>query len=164
MRKAANSKALRQNAAPGIKPCETAVSSTLKNYFGYCLYKSAVRLKFKIENEFKQFGISTQQCGIMTLLMAKGSLNQQEISAETGIDRASMVRFIDGLESQGYVARVSHANDRRRNQIEITGRGTKVLSKLREISKSVEEEFLKPLNSSEKSQLRNIVPKLLEAN
>jgi len=118
-------------------------------------------MKLNLEERLKPMGISTQQYGIMNLLHIKSQLTQIEIVNEMGIDRASMVRFIDGLESKKFVTRGAHEGDRRRNLISLTTLGEKELLKMRALGKACEEDFLSKLSASERESLRNLIPKLL---
>lgn len=90
-------------------------------------------------------------------------MTQNELGAYVGVDKATMVRFIDGLEEKKWVLRVPNKEDRRANHLEITRAGKQAIQKLDELRKQAEKEFLSPLNESERNQLRTIVNKLIVA-
>ncbi|WP_413944706.1 MarR family winged helix-turn-helix transcriptional regulator [Bdellovibrio sp. HCB-162] len=139
---------------PGVHPA-------LKVYFGYCLSKAALKHKSMLAKELDKYKIVSPQLGIMKLLQINGPASQISLGQDMHIDKASMVKFIDGLEKQKYVRRVPDKNDRRIKLVELTEKGLKDLQKLARIRQEIEDEFLSPLSAKEKESLREIVSKLV---
>jgi DNA-binding MarR family transcriptional regulator len=142
-------------------PCEVAVQPSLKAYFGYCLYKAALRLRFALDQKLEKHGLIAPQLGVMRVLDTDVAMSQIEIGRELGIDRASMVKLIDHLEKSGIVARKSCREDRRVNKVSLTAAGRKVLKLATELRIQAEDEFLAPLSPEEKRILLQAIPKLL---
>jgi DNA-binding MarR family transcriptional regulator len=143
-----------------IDPCATA-HPALKNYFGYCLYKSAHRLRSQLDEALEIHGLIAPQFGILTVLNTTGGLCQADISSQMGIDKATVVKLIDGLESQNLVIRIPQKSDRRMNHLQITSKGKSTLAKGLKVAKKVEKKFLSPLTLSEQDTLRQLMPRLL---
>lgn len=142
--------------------CDPAkVHPALQDNLSYCLYKSAMRLRLMIDKELEKFGIVAPQSGMLKILKISGRLNQNQLGFEMGIDKASMVRFIDGLEEKKFLVRISDTKDRRVKYLEITTRGRELINKLVRIREKLEDEFFKYLSSSEREALKTIIPKLL---
>lgn len=99
--------------------------------------------------------------GILIVLRESGSLSQQELGLQIGIDKASMVKIIDDLEALGFVSRKVSGADRRVNLIRMTSKGLRSLDKFSEIRQSVENEFMAPLSVEERKTLKNLMGKLL---
>ncbi|MGE3260681.1 MAG: MarR family winged helix-turn-helix transcriptional regulator [Bacteriovoracia bacterium] len=141
---------------------DTVVHPNLKNYFAYCLYKSAARMKAMLDQALTGEGMVTSQLGILRILEGDGPMSQVELGGSMGIDKATMVKLLDGLESDGLVLRKGSGGDRRVKLIHITASGQakrKAASRLRE---KVEKEFLAHLTEAERESLKTILPKLLK--
>lgn len=108
-----------------------------------------------------QHKIVGPQLGIMKLLQVQGPKSQIVLGQEMYIDKASMVKFIDGLEKLKYVRRVPGAEDRRIKVVELTPKGQKDLETIAKTQRQVEDEFLSPLSKKDKELLKEILPKLL---
>lgn len=153
----------RPQTRPSTKDCDNLhVHKALKPYFSYCLYKSALHLRERINTALADHGIIATQLGILRLLSELGPISQNELGQEMGVDKASMVKFIDGLEAKKLVTRAGSTKDRRVKFIHITKPGLKLLTEATRLRADTEDEFLAPLTATEKAQLRKILPKLLK--
>lgn len=146
----------------GLPGCETiGVHPILRVYFGYCLTKAALKHRLLLTERLSKFKLITPQLGIMKLLEVLGPTSQVSLGQEMHIDKASMVKFIDGLEQQKYVRRTTDTKDRRIKLVELTAKGLKDLKTLATIRQTAEDEFLSPLSEKEKAQLRELIAKLI---
>lgn len=132
----------------------------LSGYFGYCLSKSMMKLKEDLTIEFGKLGIMPPQGAILDILSTSGPLNQLALGEEMGVDKASMVGLIDGLEKLELVERKTDAKDRRAKSIEITTKGKKLLPKLKVIRCNVETRYLAPLTKDEAEIYKNLTRKI----
>lgn len=137
------------------------VHPALRVYFGYCLNRAALRLRTIFSQKIEKYNLIPPQYGIMCLLNHSGSLSQNQIGDFVGIDKATMVKLIDGLENRGLAKRISSKMDRRTKKIELTPKGLELLQTLQKIHRKVEKDFLKPLSKSEQKTLHKITLKLL---
>ncbi len=140
---------------------EATAHPALKDYFGYCLYKSGAQLKALHQSYLVEYGVLPVHFGVLTVLNASGKLSQMKMGVEMGIDKATMVKLIDDLEEKRLVSRESDQKDRRINCIQITPKGQALLRSLKSICVQVENEFFACLTKEEIQQLKKIVPKLL---
>ncbi len=145
-----------------LVPGDIKLHPALEKHLGYCLYKAALKLRAMIDNLMDEDGLIAPQFGILTILGSKGGLNQVSLGLQTGIDKATIVKLIDGLERLNYVTRVSSEADRREKYLQITPHGRKFLNKITPRIKHLETEFLKPLATEEKRVLLNAMPKLMK--
>jgi DNA-binding MarR family transcriptional regulator len=106
-------------------------------------------------------GLVAPQYGMMFLLDLEGPMTQNELGAYVAVDKATMVRMIDGLEEKKWVLRVPSPKDRRANQLRLTPAGKQIIKRLDQLRKRAEEEFLAPLSETERAQLSVIVNKLV---
>lgn len=155
------SKPILDSCISSIGPDELKVHPVLKQYFGYCYYKSAIRFKAMMDQELAQFGVVSVQLGILRVLENLGAMSQVELGAGMGIDKASMVKWIDSLEKKRFVTRKEGEEDRRVKFIAITKKGLSALKVQATIRQKVETEFLSVLTTEERELMRTVVPKLL---
>src|SRR6185437_7126454 len=71
----------------------------LLKYVGYCFHKAALRMRSKIDAQLSPQGIVAPQFGMLALLEIQGPMTQNELGAYMKIDKATMVRLVDGLEA-----------------------------------------------------------------
>lgn len=138
------------------------IHPSLKQYTGYCFYKLAMRFRAMVDEEFEPIKIIAPQAGMLTVLAEAGPMTQNEMSHFMAIDKASMVRLVDSLESLGYVVRGSREGDRRAKVLEITKAGEKIRSKVSEARKRAEKRFMSPLSEKERDTFRDILFKLVD--
>lgn len=149
---------------PEIVLVHGRVHPALKRYLGYALSKTAVRLKAMVAKRLNSFEIIPVQNGIMRLLEETGPMNQASIGETMGIDKATMVKLIDGLESLKYIKRTPSSEDRRAKFVSLTEKGTKVLVKTSKEVSEAELEFLAPLNESERKTFTSLLDKILSSS
>jgi DNA-binding MarR family transcriptional regulator len=146
--------------APALSQKSTDVASTQKVYFGFCFYKTAMRMRAMMDEELAPYGILAPQMGLLNHIYKNGSVSQIEVGKELQVDGASMVRFIDSLETKGYLARVTSPQDRRIKLLEVTKSGEKLIKELHLLREKVENRVLAPLTEKEKATLKKIIAKL----
>lgn len=135
----------------------------LRKHFGYCFYKAAMRFRGMMDDALAKQNLLTPQMGILRLVHESQAINQHELGEILGIDKASMVKFLDHLEKIKLITKSSHQTDRRVKLVSLTAKGVKILDELIVLRQSVEDQFLSALDADEKSVLRKIIPKLLNS-
>lgn len=141
---------------------ECQLHPVLEKHLGYCLYKAALKFRAIIDSALAEDGIIAPQFGILNILKESNGLNQVSLGLQMGIDKATMVKLIDGLEKLSYVVRVSSEADRREKFLKVTPRGLRFLEQILPHMKAVEAEFLKPLDTEERRTLLAAIPKLMK--
>ena len=151
---------------PGFKFCKLAgmkikVHPALTEYFTYCLYKAAMKLKADLDKALQKSGITSQQMGILALLDKTGDISQITLSDSMNIDQASMVRFLNGLLKKGLIHKKSQISDGRVKLISMTRQGHRIFKKVKVLSASTENVFLKNLSLSEQKLAKQLVAKMI---
>ncbi len=121
-----------------------------------------MRMKGMLDEVLSQHGIVTIQFGMLSLLHRTGPLSQIEIGGQMNIDKASVVKFIDGLEKRDLVKRVGNKKDRRVKSIVITHKGVLLFKKGVILRNKAEKVFLKPLTKHEQKIIMAALPKVLK--
>lgn len=99
---------------------------------------AALLLKFfnmALEERLRNYSepIDSFQHSVLCMFQAE-TLTISEISQRLGMDPSTLVRMVDALEGKGLVERGSDPNDRRRNPIHITKKGTELVTAIPVIS------------------------------
>lgn len=136
-----------QQAEPGASP-------ELVKRLGYLFKHAQLQLVELTTAALEPFGIDGRQLAVLVVLGSGEPASQQEAAQRLGIDRTTMVAFVDALEGKGLVVRRPHAEDRRKNVVELTETGRDVLRRASKASDAAERRFLAPLSAPLARQLR----------
>jgi len=127
----------------------------LSRRLGYLLKHAQLRMGELTALALKPYGIDGRELAVLLVIAGHEPASQQQAAQRLGIDRTTMVALLDALEGKGLVARHPHADDRRRNVVELTDAGQDILRRATEASDDAEREFLAPLGAQAAQQLRN---------
>lgn len=128
---------------------------------GYLLKHAALRLAEHTGPALEPYGIDGRELAVLSVLDAREPLSQQEAAQRLGIDRTTMVAMIDTLESKKLVSRRPHPGDRRKNAVELTGRGRDTIRDAVPAVERAEEAFLASLSGDERHLLREALHRLV---
>jgi DNA-binding MarR family transcriptional regulator len=109
---------------------------------------------------FEGTGLSPFHFAVLALLEEDPRETQAVIADALGYDRGHLVRLLDELEERELVVRKRDPGDRRRHVVKMTPEGRKALGKLRAIVRSLEDEFLAPLDAGERAVLHTLLVRL----
>lgn len=95
--------------------------------------------------------------------LAEGERETQGAIADAlDYDRGQLVGLLDEMEEIGLVERRRDPDDRRRQVVEMTPEGKKMLAKLRNLTSNFDAEFLAPLSESQRKELSKLLLILAE--
>jgi len=77
-------------------------------------------------------------------------------------DAGAMTRMLDRLEAKGLVRRTRSSQDRRLMNLELTEEGRAAYPRMREISMTIANRFLRGFNKTEARQLEGFLNRMLE--
>jgi DNA-binding MarR family transcriptional regulator len=107
-------------------------------------------------------GLSVQLCGVLNRL-AVGPVSQQELGAQLGIDRTTVVELIDDLERQKVVERRRNPEDRRSYSLVLTTHGRSVQKRASRAFDAAADEFFSALKPAERKELSEMLRRLISA-
>lgn len=145
------------------EPIPTKVHPMFQNMVCYSLSKTGVLFRMLLERSLTDYGLIPPQAGILHILSGYGEFNQILLGQEMSIDKASMVKFIDGLESKGMVQRKGDPHDRRAKLVTLTEKGKRVQKEISKIHRKLEADILKDFTREEVEAIRTLMPRVLGA-
>ena len=117
-------------------------------------------MDIKMQKRLKSLNLSISQFAIIMILLEKDGLTQVEIGHEIMLPAYATSRYIDKLESLGYVKRKRHESSRRSYRIYLTKAGRDLAPALYGVSESANELFLSPLEENQKVEFLKILSML----
>ena len=127
----------------------------LRRRLGYLLKHAQLRLNELTAKALAPYGLDGRELAVLSVLGSGEPASQQEAAQRLGIDRTTMVAFVDTLEGKGLVARRPHAEDRRKNVVELTPTGRDTLRKADKAAAAAERTFLAPLTNPAAESFRD---------
>lgn len=106
-------------------------------------------------------GLHLGHIAILSLLADGEGRTQKMMSAETGIEKSSMVLFLDALEKEGWVERRPHPGDRRAYLVMLTGEGAKRLGEVGPRLSAAQKAAFGVLTAEEQGHLAAMLAKLV---
>lgn len=122
---------------------------------GYLLKHAQLRMHELLGHALEPYGVDGRELAVLLLLASHEPSSQQQAAQRLGVDRTTMVALLDTLEGKGLVSRHPHAEDRRRNVVELTHAGHELLEKATRASDEAEREFLAPLGAEAAQRFRD---------
>jgi DNA-binding MarR family transcriptional regulator len=106
-------------------------------------------------------GITPPHAGILRLVVATPSCNQQALAKRLGVLPSRMVILIDELTEKGLVERKRSTKDRRHSELVLTKRGRRMLEKLSKLAAEHEADLCAGLTAAERDTLAALGRKIV---
>lgn len=127
---------------------------------GFLLQRAHNRIREAVIAALDGSGVHPGHLAILGALASQPGLTQRELCTATGIEKSSMVLFLDRLEADGWVERRRHPKDRRAHVVLLTKSGIKRLAALHPRLKSAEEGVLAALSAAQRRQLATLLNRI----
>lgn len=127
---------------------------------GYCLKRAQVRAYEVLATFVDQDSISPARMTALSLIAMHSGVSQSALGKELGINRASVVKVIDALESKSLVERRAIEGDRRSYSLALTASGLSELRTLQEKVRQYEQAIATNLSADERRQLMGLLEKV----
>jgi DNA-binding MarR family transcriptional regulator len=102
-------------------------------------------------------GVHPYHYAVLATLAEGERETQGAIADALDYDRGQLVGILDEMEEHGFVERRRDPEDRRRQVVVMTPEGRKALTKMRALSKKLDDEFLAPLTAEQRGQLQQLL-------
>jgi DNA-binding MarR family transcriptional regulator len=149
-------------ADPAAPPDLSGPPPELADRLAYLLKHAQLGLAGLTAEALAPFGLSGRELAVLTVLAGQEPGSQQQAAQRLGVDRTTMVGLVDALEDKDLVRRRAHAEDRRRNLIELTEAGRDTLRRADDASRDAERRFLAPLSARDAGQLKAVLLALIQ--
>jgi len=149
-------------AHPAGPPDPAGPPPELAGRLAYLLKHAQLGLARLTAEALAPFGVTGRELAVLTVLAGQEPGSQQQAAQRLGVDRTTMVGLVDTLEDKGLVRRRAHAEDRRRNVIELTEAGGDTLHRADEASRDAERHFLAPLSARDAGLLKTALLALIQ--
>lgn len=129
---------------------------------GFTLAKARNLMAAEIDSALKEYGITSQQMGILLSLNSGVASTPFELSKVLGIDTGLMTRMLDKLEAKELLKRSRTAEDRRIVNLTLTIQGHQLAKQIPEIVPPVLNARLKHFSPQEFEEFRRLLEKFIE--
>src|ERR1700744_3880763 len=126
----------------------------VRGRLAYLLKHAGLRMEELNMAALAPYGIDGRELGILLVIASHDPGSQQQAAQRLGIDRTSMVTRLDALEEKGLVSRHPHAQDRRRNVVELTDAGRDTVRRATKATERAEAALLAALTPQQAERLR----------
>lgn len=140
---------------------ESGVHPALKDHLGFWLLKVSNRMRTMLDEALDPLQFQSVHFGILSILGEGEAISQNRVSEQLGVDKASMVKLVDHLESLKLVKRTGHTKDRRVRLLTVTPAGKTIFAQARKLATKIENDLLKNLTPEERDLVRGILPRIL---
>ena len=124
---------------------------------------AALDRELTTDKHVADIGVTAAQFIVMTrLATADRRKSASDLCKEMSYDAGAMTRMIDRLESKGLIRRARCPQDRRLVYLEMTEQGRAAYPRLREISMSIQNRFLRGFSRADARQLEGLLGRMLE--
>ena len=128
---------------------------------GFLLQRAHHLLRGRMTAELEGSGLHLGHVALLGTMLDAPGLSQRELSLRTGIEKSSMVIFVDALERDGWVRRAPHPSDRRAHALFVTAEGAARLAEVGPRLRQAEQDFLAALSAAERDALRLTLARLV---
>lgn len=115
-----------------------------------------------VSEALAQEGARRPHFAVLTSLAEQGSASQADLGRRLWIDRSDLHAILNELERDGLVKRVRDEQDRRRNVVALTPRGTAALTRLDARVDAAQNALLDPLSATDRRELRRLLEQLVD--
>ena len=99
------------------------------------------------------FDIRPAQYSVLVVIAANPGLSQADVAGTLGIERARLVRLLDGLEKRGLIRRQPSPSDRRSHALVLTREGQRDLKRIKALAAEHEANLTERLGAGKRDAL-----------
>jgi len=110
-----------------------------------------------------QEGVRRPHFTVLTSLTEQGPASQATLGRRLWIDRSDLHAILNELERDDLITRVPDEQDRRRNVVALTPRGTAALKRLDKRVDAAQQALLSPLSAADGQELRRLLAQLVDS-
>ncbi|WP_165329488.1 MarR family winged helix-turn-helix transcriptional regulator [Streptococcus tangpeifui] len=139
----------------------------LHESLGFLLNYSARLIKRRLDQELKQYHLTTSQWAVLKILSEHSHISQAELADLTGTDRANCGAVLDKLIAKQFVEKTLSPQDRRSYVVSITPSALELVENIVALVNQTNRQALKGFSKDEQQQFVNslnlVIKNLLKA-
>lgn len=132
----------------------------LSTLLGYQLRRAHTRLFQGVRDRVGGQYVTPGQYSLLVLIARNEGLNQVELAAAAGIERASLGETVDRFQKAGWVERLPSPHDSRSYALHLTPAGQELISNMEPEIRAHEQEMATPLTAEEFKTLLKLLAKV----
>ena len=118
--------------------------------------------KIYFDRELAQKNIGSGQLSFLMVLSREDGINQEALTKNINVDKATTTRAVNKLIKEGYVKREIDQDDKRAYKIYLTQKGKKIIPILKDISSKWTGILLSGFSKKEEAQLFQMLERLAQ--
>ena len=126
-------------------------SERLSGLMGFHVRVAAASLYRHFTRAMAHLKLTQKQYAVLELIADNPGCSQVDLAASLGMDRATMMALVEGLERRRLIGRSVSITDRRRHDLHLTEVGAEMLVQAREVIDAHEAELLEGWSDQEKA-------------
>lgn len=132
----------------------------LPNLLGFHLRLAHVAMYRDFALSMAELELTQKQAATLQLIGANPAVSQVDLASTLGTDRATMMAMIDRLEERGFVVRRRSTEDRRRQELNLTEAGEKMVARAKRTIAEHERHFTSRFTPEELKALMNALSRI----
>jgi DNA-binding MarR family transcriptional regulator len=125
----------------------------LDGHLGYFARRLQVWIFQDFARTLAAYDIRPAQYSVLVVIEANPGLSQADLAETLGIERARLVRLLDGLEKRGFTERQPSPHDRRSHALVLTRVGQKSLKRIKSLAAEHEARLTQVLGPENRAAL-----------
>src|SRR5271166_1474991 len=124
------------------------------------LFRTSIRLQTAFDRCFSQFGMTAQEAAVLLHCAEEGETSAGKLATIMGRDKGKITRFVDRLETSGFLTRKSDPRDHRLLIIKATSKGRRVVPQLKGRFAEVRSQFFEGVLNVDIDKLETVLSQL----
>ena len=145
-----------------MDPIEDSIIRQHQKAMGYLLAGAHGLFRAHLTKALEGTSVHMGQVVLLASLFAQNDLTQVQLTQVSGIEKSSVVLFLDALEKDGWVERRRHPTDRRAHLVHLTDRGRERFSAIGLKLARAQDEALSVFTPQERGLLEEMLLRLIQ--
>jgi len=150
---------------------EREITAVHLRSLGFLVHRLQVQLRQRMMSAVEAWGLHGGQVVVLATLWVRlmqsrdlqedPGLTQTHLVRISGVEKSSLVLFLDGLAADGWIERRKHPTDRRAHLVYLTPSGAERFAQVGQSLYAAEQENFAPFSADEKARLMSDLTRLL---
>jgi MarR family transcriptional regulator, transcriptional regulator for hemolysin len=149
-------------AAPSAATAADVSGTDDPNEIARLLQEIAVGLRDRCERELqgRYPSMTWARCAVLVHLARRQGVKQAILADSLGIKSITLVRLLDRLEADGFVARLPAPDDRRANLLMLTAKALPIIEYAYDLTRKIYDDLQLGISKAEAHQLRTLLRRI----